>query len=230
VLYWFSNGQPHCHYAYDRPKVFCSVGWDDNGGHADLDSVATESGALEELASFSDYRWFPILSKDDQRVYFPAQKMGQDGRFVRWDASGGQDTLVDANSNNLPAFYVPSPDELSLIRTESRGLAIRAISGGDWKFLMSAADGVLSDPHDAIAYDDWILFDAKDSGGNVRLYRIPISGGEPQFVGDFPAKSRPEWNGHLQVSRDARQIVAETKNENKFNLWTLDNFEPSDKK
>ena len=144
--------------------------------------------------------------------------------------SGRQDTLVDAISNNLPQFFVPSPDERSLIRTDSRGLAIRPISGGTWRFLVSAADGMLSDPHDALAYDDWILFDAKDSGGKVRLYRIPISGGEPQLIGDFPARSRPEWNGHLQLSRDARQIVAETKDENKFNLWTLENFEPSDKK
>jgi len=230
VLYWFSNGQPHCHYAYDLPKVFCSLGWEDNGGHSDLVSVAAESGALEKLASLSHYGWFPIPSKDSQRFYFPAQKLGQDGRFVRWDASGGQDILIDAISNNLPQFFVPTPDEHSLIRTDSRGLAIRPISGGDWRFLVSAAEGMLSDPHDALAYDDWILFDAKDSGGTVRVYRIPISGGEPQLMGDFPAKSRPEWNGHLQLSRDGRQVIAEIKDESKFNLWTLDNFEPSDRK
>ena len=230
VLYWFSNGQPHCNYAYDLPKVFCSVGWDDNGGHADLVSVATESGVLEKLASFSDNRGPLIPSEDGQRIYFPAQKMGQDGRFMRWHSSGGQDTLVDAISNNLPAFYVPSPDERSLIRTDSRGLAIRPISGGDWRFLVSAADGVLSDPHDALGYGEWILFDDKDSGGKIRVYRIPMSGGEPQLMGDFPAKSRPEWNYHLQLSRDARQIIAEIKDENESNLWTLENFEPTDKK
>jgi len=57
-----------------------------------------------------------------------------------------------------------------------------------------------------------------------------MSGGEPQLMGDFPAKSRPEWNYHLQLSRDARQIIAEIKDENESNLWTLENFEPTDKK
>ena len=230
VLYWFSSGEPHCQYAYDLPKVFCSLGWEDNGGHADLVSVATESGTLEKLASFSDYRGLPIPSKDDQRIYFPAQKVDQDARYLRWDISGRQDTIVGAMSNNLPQFFVPSPDERSLVRTDSQGLAIRPISGRDWRFLVSAADGMLSDPHDALAYGDWILFDAKDSEGKIRLYRIPISGGEPQLIGDFPAKSRPIWTGHLQLSRDARQIIAEVKDEGKSDLWTLDNFEPPDKK
>jgi len=228
VLYWFNSGQPFCHYAYDLPKIFCSVGWDDNGGHSDLVSIATESGALERLASFSDYRGFPIPSKDDQRVYFPAQKVDQDGRFVRWETSSRQeDTVVAPRSNNTPAYYVPTPDEHLLIRTDGQGLAIRPTSGGDWRFLVSATDAMLSDPHDALAYGDWVLFDAKDSEGKIRLYRIRLSGGEPQLIGDFPTKSRPEWNGHLQLSRDARQVIAVTKDESKFNLWTLENFEPA---
>jgi hypothetical protein len=54
--------------------------------------------------------------------------------------------------------------------------------------------------------------------------------GEPQLTGDFPAKSRPEWNGHLQLSRDARQVLAEVKDQGGFNLWALENFEPAEKK
>ena len=142
MLYWFSSGQPHCHYAYDLPKVFCSVGWDDNGGHADLVSVATESGTLEKLASFSDYRSGPHPQRGrPTRLFSCAGRPVRMVVIMRWDSSGRQDTLVDAISNNLPQFYVPSPDERSLIRTDSRGLAIRPISGGDWRFLVSAADG-----------------------------------------------------------------------------------------
>ena len=58
---------------------------------------------------------------------------------------------------------------------------------------------VLSYPHDALAYGDWILFDSKDAEGKLRLYRIPISGGEPQLMGDFPARSKPEWNESLTI-------------------------------
>ena len=35
---------------------------------------------------------------------------------------------------------------------------------------------------------------------------------------------------HLQLSRDARQVIAEIRDESKFNLWTLENFEPSSQK
>ncbi len=68
VLYWFNSGQPNCFYAYDLPKIICSVGWDENGGHSDLVSVAPGSGAVEKLASFSDYRFGPYPTKDDQHM------------------------------------------------------------------------------------------------------------------------------------------------------------------
>jgi hypothetical protein len=32
------------------------------------------------------------------------------------------------------------------------------------------------------------------------------------------------------LSRDARQVLAQGKDESKFNLWTLENFEPPAKK
>ena len=118
---------------------------------------------------------------------------------------------------------------MGLGKTDSLGVAMRPMPEGDWTFLASTAAGVLSDPHDTVPYGDCILFDAKDSEGKRRLYRIPISGGEPQLIGDFPTKSRTGLITDLQLSRDARQIIALSREDSKFNLWTLDNFEPSDK-
>jgi hypothetical protein len=54
-----------------------------------------------------------------------------------------------------------------------------------------------------------------------------ISGGEPQLIGDFPAKSKEDFGTRLLWSRDARQVIAEVHDEDKFNLWTLENFEPA---
>ena len=230
VLYWFNSGQPNCHYAYDLPRIFCSLGWDDNGGHSDLVSIAAESGAVEKLASFSDYRFGPFPTKDDQHMYFWAVKAFQGGHFVRWDNRAGQDTVVDVVDREIQQLYVSTPDERWLIRTDSRGLAIRPMGGGDWRFLVSAADSGLSNPVDAYPEGDWILFEAKDSEGKHRLYRIPISGGEAQLIGDFPAKSKEDFDTRLFWSRDARQVIAEIHDEDKFNLWTLDNFEPLEKK
>jgi len=232
VLYWFNSGQPHCRYAYDLPKVFCFVGWLENAGHSDLVSVDVESGALEKLASFSDYRFHPLTlpGRDGQRIYFKAMKVFQNGHFGLWETSTRQDIVVDSTTRELMQYYTPTPDERWLIRTDSRGVAMRPMSGGDWTFLVSTATGVLSDPHDTVPYGDWILFDAKDSEGKRRLYRIPISGGEPQLIGEFPTKSGLGLITDLQLSRDARQIIALSREDSKFNLWTLDNFEPSDKK
>jgi hypothetical protein len=229
VLYWFNSGQPSCHFAYDLPKVFCSVGWDDNGGHSDLVSVSTKSGAVEKLASFPDRRGQPIPSIDDQHIYFVAQKADQDGNYLRWETSGKQDTLVGPISNNRPQFYVPTQDERGLLRKDDQSLAIRPMLGGHWRLLVSDAGGALSELRDAVPHGDWVLFDAKDPEGKFRIYRVPIAGGEPQLLGNFPNK--PSWPAaNLQLSRDARQIIAVSKDESKFNLWTLANFEPSDKK
>jgi hypothetical protein len=276
VLYWFNSGQPVCHFAYDLPKVFCSVGWDENGGHSDPVSVSTKSGAVEKLASFPDHRGQPISSIDSQRICFPAQKAHQDGNYLRWERSIRQDTLVGAVSNNHPQFYVPTQDERWLIRKDDQGLAIRPMSGGDWRVLVSTAvldvvrfvlgsyyvptpderwlirddlrglsarsmsggdwrvlvsAGADARVDDAVASDDWVLFAEKDPEGKIRLYRIPISGGEPLLLGDFPSNSKPEEaHIYLQLSRDARQIIAVSKDKSKFNLWTLENFEPLSQK
>ena len=233
VLYWFSSGGPECQYAYDLPKVYCFVGWDEDGGHSDLISVATESGAEEKLASFSDRRFQPIPSSDDRRIYFVAMKAFQDGRVGRWDTSARQDTIIDLSARELHQYYTPTPDERRLVRTDSRGVAMRPMPEGDWTFLASTAAGVFSDPYDTVSYGDWVLFDAKDSEGKLKLYRILASGGELQLLGDFPASAssmpEPRFDA-LRVSRDGRQITAVTMSESKFNLWTLENFEPSDKK
>jgi Tol biopolymer transport system component len=226
VLYRFNGGQPYCHYAYDMPKVFCIIGFDENGGRSDLVSVGVESGALETLGSFSDYRGEPTPSKDGQHIYFWAMKAFQDGHFLRWEMSTRQDTIVDVFTRDLVQIYTPTPDERWLVRSDKRGLAIRSISGGDWRFLISAA-GVLTDPGDAIPSGDWTLFDAIDSEGKVRLYRVPISGGEPQLIGDFPGKSRStHGSSSLRLSRDGRQVIVASLEDSKVNLWELDNFEP----
>ena len=59
VLYWFSSGQPNASMPMICQRYSASIGWDENGGQSDLVSVAAESGALEKLASFSDYRMVP---------------------------------------------------------------------------------------------------------------------------------------------------------------------------
>jgi hypothetical protein len=164
-------------------------------------------------------------------MYLMAVKAYQGGHYVSWETSTRKDTVIETIVSELNQLYVATPDGRWLIRGDIRGLAVRPMSGGDWRFLVSAATGPVTDPQDAIPHGDWVLFDAKDSQGKMKLYRIPISGGEPQLIGDLPVNSESEKReAYLQLSRDARQVIAETKDESKFNLWTLENFEPSDKK
>jgi hypothetical protein len=227
----FNSGQPYCSYAYDEPKVFCIIGYQEDGGRSDLVSVEVKSGAVERLGTFDEYRIEPIPSKDGQHLYFDSAKGFQDGHFVRWEMSTRRDTNIDVLTRDLFQDYAPTPDEHMLVRADSRGLAIRPMSGGDWNFLVSPAAGVLADLDDIVPYGDWILFDAVDSLGKLKLYRVPTSGGEPQLIGDFPGNSRTA-NGasSLRLSRDGRQVIAVTKDDSKPNLWMLDNFEPPAKK
>jgi Tol biopolymer transport system component len=230
-LYWFNSGLPFCNFAYDEPKVFCVIGWKEGGGRSELVSVTAKTGALEKLGSFNEYRGEPTPSRDGQHLYFWSVNALGDVHLVRWEMSSRQDTLIDTLTKEEVQDDAPTPDERWLVRADNRGLAIRPMSGGDWRFLVPAAAGVLAEPDDATPRDDSVLFDAKDSEGKLRLYRIPISGGEPQLLGDFPGNSKPgSAINDLRLSRDGRKVIAVSLDDSKYDLWELDNFEPPVKK
>ena len=72
----------------------------------------------------------------------------------------------------------------------------------------------------------WIVYPATDPAGNRSLFRISPAGGQPERVGDLPAKTPMI----PRISLDGRKIlVASRFYIRSRELWLLENFVPAGK-
>ena len=55
---------------------------------------------------------------------------------------------------------------------------------------------------------------------------MPLSGGKPERIGDFPAEGDM---GLFSISSDGRQIQATNVPQSQYDLWVMENFEPPTK-
>jgi Tol biopolymer transport system component len=70
----------------------------------------------------------------------------------------------------------------------------------------------------------WIYYHNADAAGKDGLYRVAISGGTPERVGDFPTN---RFSGALFFSQDGHQVIAETDEPSvRPDTFLLENFEP----
>jgi Tol biopolymer transport system component len=223
VLYRSHSELLFCQYATQHPKIFCTEVKETEGKEekkTDLLAIAVESGRTERLAS-----WRGVVvqgSRDDQALYLAkfAEK-GEEGSIVRWDLATHQETAVSA----APLHYGVDwsfLDNRWLVRL-SQKLSIRPLSGGDWKPVVSLASG--PNGHVTCTPDgNWLIYHSTDPAGKHVLFRVPISGGQPQSLGSFPTESS---SGNLNFSPDGRQILAVSLDWSKYDLWILNNFVPS---
>ena|SRR6516164_1334350 len=105
------------------------------------------------------------------------------------------------------------------------------MSGSEWKPLVStnAITETDSSMPRATAFTpdgEWLLYYDKDAEGKKSLFRVPLAGGEPQRLGDFPVGGE---YGFMRLSSDGREIMAEMVMPDQYDLWVLDNFVPSAK-
>jgi Tol biopolymer transport system component len=210
-----------CKYAARSPKVFCK-----ERQETKLFSVNVESGEVEQLWSQQDSLEGYLLqpSSDDLALYYQVQpKLGSEsGPVMRWDLSTRQATLVSDPPEQT--WDEPSLNELWLFRWSFTGQAVsvRPMSGGDWTPVVSNNGKPIG--HVGITPDGaWILYHAKDSEGKDSLFRVAVTGGQRERLGDFPSDQR---TGSLHFSRDGRQVMAVTYDKDSYDYWVLENFEP----
>ncbi len=162
---------------------------------------------------------------DDLAIYLVKRASPQS--LLRWEVASHKESAV-AQTDLSAAIILPSPDERWLIRHSNHSLDIRPMSGGDWKPLVSinsnAQNAAMPRATGFTPDGKWLLYYDKDAGGNKSLFRVPLAGGHPERLGDFPSSGD---YGFMRLSPNGRQLMAEIWNPNQYDLWVLDNFVPS---
>ena len=228
MIYQSSDGELLCQFSDKISRVFCTLTGRDGGTKTDLFSVDDKTGAVEKIASLQGSK--AILPNPDDGGTFYFRDVSEDNinQVTRWDLDNQQETLVVPGPQKGKIFHRPSFDGRWLLRTvDEDSVSVRALSGSDWKTLVSGVKGLftnLETTHDG----NWAFYSAYDSAGNPALFRVATTGGAPELVGRFPSARFQGQN--LYLSADGRQILATRLDSQKYDLWVLENFEPPVKK
>jgi Tol biopolymer transport system component len=193
-----------CLWARQHPNLFCTLDF------GEIFSIATDSGRVDVLAKGLAGRLRDV-SPDDRELDFDGG-----GGHWRLEIATGQRTLLE-HSITL------SPDGQWQFQARAVGaFDIRPASGGAWTPLLNNAAGLPAFTPDS----KWIVYPAADPAGNRSLFRISPAGGQPERMGDLPAKTLMI----PRVSPDGRKIlVASNPNLGSRELWLLENFVPAAK-
>jgi len=218
-----SKGLLRCEFSTITPKLFCteSTGAGANG-KSELFSIAADSGSVERIADFRESRII-LQSPQDDKIFYFATSGTTLQPIVRWDRSTQAETLLSALSDN---FHVvaPSVDGRWFMRTLNNGtLQIQSTSGGDWRTLASGLTEAMAT--EATPDGNWVLYHSTDPAGKVSLFRVSVDGGEPQRLGDFPIHEA--WGVTVRISPDGSRFFAAESEDTHYDLWVLENFEPS---
>jgi hypothetical protein len=180
--------------------------------------ISTDTGHVEELGAVPgwDNSMLPVaLADNDRAVYLSSRQSG----LVRWEIGTAQTTAVldDPIVAASARLIGVSPDARWVTRWENGWIEIRPLPGGDWKPLFR----VQRDKQIAFTADaNWLVYHDTDATGKDGLFRVAVSGGQPERLGDFPTKA----SGYMWISPDGQEIVADAYNPEE--LWILENFEP----
>jgi hypothetical protein len=144
---------------------------------------------------------------------------------LRWDIARQQATVLDRLEKEVAGWLIVSPDERWLARLKERRLEVKAVSGAAWTQLIRPMNGGQFD----IAPDgNWIYFHGGGSYGENGFFRVAISGGLPERLGDFPVQSN---SGTMRLSPDGAKVIASVfDSSNGFEIWSLENFIPAEAK
>jgi Tol biopolymer transport system component len=225
VIYQSPNGDLFCQYSTKEPKIFCTLTGRDSGNRTDLFSVDDKTGIVEKIASVPGSKGIHHSPDDGRTFYFVDLADDTGNRNIRrWDLDTQQETVLVPGPQAPEIFENTSFEGRWLLRSvDGNSLSVRPVSGGDWKVLVSGVKGLWT--NDETTHDgNWAFYQAYDSAGKPALFRVPTTGGTPELVGGLPSAS---FKGqHFFLSDDGNQILVTKVNDEKHDLWVLENFEP----
>jgi len=207
-----------CQFSALTPRLFCTV--EKEKGETDLISVLVESGAVEEIATFSGSRYLLASTHDDQTFFFScsAWLLGvNEPPIVRWDRTTTLETTVEPSSEDRRLLSV-SPDGRWIARVLNGEVSIRPVNG-DWKFLASGV--TIKIPAFVMPDSKWVLYQTVDSTGRPGVFRVPAAGGSPERLGDLPNNGPP---GPFFFSRDGHEVMSLADKPPDYGLSVLENF------
>jgi hypothetical protein len=213
-LYHAGPGQMNCVWAAQHSNLFCGLATPHNT--TDLFSISIESGNAQQIGSVPGRDHLLDVTPDDGGIYMTASE----GDLNRWDiATQKLVSLLGPNreSRGIVGWVHMSPDKRWVARMEKGRIEVREVAGGDWKPIASSGDTQIVFSKDGNS----LLYHGLDGAGKHALMRVPVIGGQPERLGDFPASSTA---GLMWLSSDGRQIIADSLNP--LDTWVLENFEP----
>jgi Tol biopolymer transport system component len=224
-IYRSVYGSTVCQFSARDPKLFCSI--EKEKGETDLISIAVESGVVEKIATFAGSRYLLATAGDDQTFYFSgnAWLLGvYEPPVVRWDRTTQQETTVEPPSEDRRLLSV-SPDGNWITRLLDGVVSIRPVNGGDWKVLASGV--TVKVPPFVMPDGKWVLYQTVDSSNRPGMFRVPITGGDSERLGDLPNNGSA---GPFFFSSDGHQVLAVAEKRFDYGLSVLENFVPPVKK
>jgi Tol biopolymer transport system component len=221
AIYQSPYGSIACRFSAQSPKVFCTV--EKEKGETDLISVAVESGAVENLATFRGSRFLLAATRDDETFYFSdnAWLLGvYDPAITRWDRATQQEMIVEPTGEERRQLSVSSDGRFVAMMLDGV-VSIRPIAGGDWKPLASGV--TLRIPPFIMPDGKWVLYQTADATGKLGLFRVSTAGGTPERLGDLPTNGSA---GSFFFSPDGQQILIMAEKPADYGLSVLENFVP----
>ncbi|MBV8072893.1 MAG: hypothetical protein JO270_23520 [Acidobacteriaceae bacterium] len=217
-----------CESALHGPTIFCSE--DEGGGTMDLFSVSVDTGEVKRLKTFHEppgiVTFLIEAGPDDNSLEFMKLDLSEDfgGPLVRYDLATQKETVISIDA----ALRWPSLDGKWVVGMNEGALSVKPVTGGDWKPLASSKTGGW--PFTTTRDGSAVLYMDIDPAGKRALYRVSITGGAPERLGDAPVLSEPFQDlQEMHISADGHQIVTASIDPNRYDLWLLENFVPRSK-
>jgi WD40 repeat protein len=215
-LYTSGPGEMNCVWAKHPANLFCGKSTPENT--TDLYSISTDSGSARLIGSVARVNHPLDVTPDDSGIYMASAPGAE---LNLWDIATREMALQGQGNANVSSWVVASPDKRWISRLEKGQTEVRSLAGGDWKSLVPGGGTQVAFSQDG----NWFLYHGVDSVGAQSLFRVPVAGGQPERLGDFPAASKV---GLMWLSPDGRKVIADSLSP--FETWVLENFEPASPK
>jgi Tol biopolymer transport system component len=209
----------NCLFSIKTPTLYCVN--ELNQQQTQFFSIDAKTGSVEQLATFKGGRSIAQPPDNDNTFLFWNLHDGLT-TVLSWNRTTQQESVFMSRTSSEPAES-PSNDGRWITHHENGTLSIRPITGGDSKPLFTYKQEV----HPEFTMDGkWAYYTARGETGKVTLFRVPMTGGAPERVGDMPSPA-----GQLRIALDGRTIVTAGLAADYYDLSLLENFEPpADKK
>lgn len=222
----------NCVWGNTPSRIFCRelLSEGSQGIQSKIYSLPLRFGSVESLATFPQAMILLQASRDGQSLYYAAAD-GTDntGHLARWDIAGRHEIVLMKGTTSSGAPPRITADGRWLVWADGFHLRLRPASGGDWKLLTTinpaATRNKFVTEFAPTPDGKWVLYRDADGSGKHGLFRVSISGGAPERIGDYAGPAA--WFGNLEVSPDGLKILAESVSpEQQPEIWLLRNFAP----